>query len=39
MKYEKPKMELVQLEKQCIVITSLGQGGTAIEGEEPGDDF
>ena len=39
MKYEKPEMEIMELEMKCIVFTSVGQGGTAIEGEEPGDDF
>lgn len=39
MKYENPGMEIEEFDNQGIVVTSLGQGGTAQEGNEPGVDF
>lgn len=39
MKYEKPEMEIVELIKQSVIITSPGEGGTATEGDGPGVDW
>lgn len=39
MKYEKPEMEIVELGKKSIVITSLNQGGTSGEGGGSGVDW